>query len=242
MEELLLNNEQSQHEQKQMEELNQVIYENNRFRRARTEEARNIRKTALLNAAKVIFFENGYKNTTIKDITDKAGVSIGTFYLYFDNKLTIYKNVLYEGILQLEEHLRNSVKSYDPDKESASTLLKVLAKAYIDFYIINPEYFDIIAVLNITEDELRENHSRISREIHIKARDILRFIESIIRLGKQKKEFLTENTSAAATGIWALLEGILILNQRNNLTLLRQDLYSLVEFSVNTFLNGLKSK
>jgi len=162
--------------------------------------------------------------------------------LYFDNKLTIYKNVLFEGILQLEQQLRNSVKSYDPHKESAEFLLKILAKSYVDFYVQNPEYFDIIAVLNLSEEELRENHSRISREIHVKARDVLRFIESIIRLGKQKKEFMVENSGAAATGIWALLEGILILNHRNNLTLLKQDLYQLVEFSVNVFIAGLKVK
>ncbi|GIX41086.1 MAG: hypothetical protein KatS3mg129_0819 [Leptospiraceae bacterium] len=235
MEETIIDNNKNQ-------DLIKSIQENNLFKRARTEEARNIRKQALLDAAKTIFFENGYKNTTIKDITDRAGVSIGTFYLYFDNKLTIYKNVLFEGILQLEKQLRDSVKSFDPDEVSASHLLKTLAKAYIDFYLYNPEYFDIIAVLNITEDELRENHSRISREIHIKARHILRFIESIIRLGKQKKEFHIENTGAAATGIWALLEGILILDHRKNLTLLKQDLYQLVDFSVSSYLEGLKIK
>ena len=241
MEERVVQN-QTFNEIESQEQIQKTIQENNLFRRARTEETRNIRKTALLNAAKIIFFENGYKNTTIKDITDKAGVSIGTFYLYFDNKLTIYKNVLFEGILQLEQQLRNSVKSYDTDKESAEFLLKILAKSYVDFYVQNPEYFDIIAVLNLSEEELRENYSRISREIHVKARDVLRFIESIIRLGKQKKEFMVENSGAAATGIWALLEGILILNHRNNLTLLKQDLYQLVEFSVNVFIAGLKVK
>jgi len=241
MEERVIQN-QTFNESESQEQIQKTIQENNLFRRARTEEARNIRKTALLNAAKIIFFENGYKNTTIKDITDKAGVSIGTFYLYFDNKLTIYKNVLFEGILQLEQQLRNSVKSYDTDKESAEFLLKILAKSYVDFYVQNPEYFDIIAVLNLSEEELRENYSRISREIHVKARDVLIFIESIIRLGKQKKEFMVENSGAAALGIWALLEGILILNHRNNLTLLKQDLYQLVEFSVNVFIAGLKVK
>jgi AcrR family transcriptional regulator len=164
MEERVIQN-QTFNEIESQEQIQKTIQENNLFRRARTEEARNIRKTALLNAAKIIFFENGYRNTTIKDITDKAGVSIGTFYLYFDNKLTIYKNVLFEGILQLEQQLRNSVKSYVPDKESAEFLLKILAKSYVDFYVQNPEYFDIIAVLNLSEEELRENHSRISREI-----------------------------------------------------------------------------
>lgn len=210
------------------------------FKRARTDEARNLRKNNLLKAAKEIFFENGYKNTSIKDITDRANVSIGTFYLYFENKLEIYKNVLYDGILLLEEHLRNSVKSLDPDTTPAKELLKNLAKAYIDFYLKNPEYFDIIAVLNLTEDELKENHNKLSMEIHIKARDILRFIESIIRLGKQKKEFKVENPAASATGIWGLLEGILILQKRNNLTLLKQDLKQLLEFSFDTFVQGLK--
>ncbi len=217
-----------------------TIDKSNNFKRARTEEARNLRKNILLKAAKEIFFENGYKNTSIKDITDRANVSIGTFYLYFENKIEIYKNVLYEGILILETHLRNSVKNLDSDKVSAEFLLKSLTRAYVDFYLKNPEYFDIIAVLNLTEDELKENHNKLSMEIHKKARDILKFIESIIRLGKQKKELKVENTSAAATSIWGLLEGILILYKRNNLTLLKQNLDQLIEFSFNTFIKGLK--
>ncbi|MFN3603323.1 MAG: TetR/AcrR family transcriptional regulator [Leptonema sp. (in: bacteria)] len=214
--------------------------EQTHFKRARTEEARNLRRNILLNSAKQIFFENGYKNTTIKDITDRANVSIGTFYLYFENKLEIYKNVLYEGIQKLENYLRNSIKNLDPDRESAEILLKALAKSYIDFYLKNPEYFDIIAVLNLTEEELRENHKRISKEIHIKARQIIRFIESIIRLGKQKKEFNVEDTAAAAMGIWSILEGILILENRKNLTLLNLELNRLLEFSLNIFIKGFK--
>ena len=44
------------------------------------------KKDELLEAALALFFENGYENTSIRQITDKVGCEVGLFYYYFKNK------------------------------------------------------------------------------------------------------------------------------------------------------------
>ncbi len=212
---------------------------NSSFKRARTEQAREQRRNVILDAARSTFFEKGYQNATIKEITDRAGLSIGTFYLYFEDKVDVYKCVLLEGIGLLEKHLRQSVAAAAVD--SSTEKLRIVARAYLDFYRQNPEYFDIIAILNLTEQELRENRSRISREIDRKARDVIKFVQAVVREGILRHEFPINDSGAAATGLWAILDGILVLFHRRNLTLLKQDLDRLAENSIDYFIEGMKA-
>lgn len=48
---------------------------------------------ALVTAAAAAFIEGGYDATGTPDIAAKAGVSVGTFYRYFDDKQQIYVEV-----------------------------------------------------------------------------------------------------------------------------------------------------
>jgi AcrR family transcriptional regulator len=47
----------------------------------------------ILEAARSLFAEKGYESTTIADIALKAGIAVGTVYLYFHNKHEIYTAV-----------------------------------------------------------------------------------------------------------------------------------------------------
>src|SRR5438552_17854177 len=53
------------------------------------------RKTyeALVEAATACFLEAGYDATGTPDIADRAGVSVGTFYRYFEDKKQAYLEV-----------------------------------------------------------------------------------------------------------------------------------------------------
>ena len=44
------------------------------------------KRLLILNAAAEAFSERGYYETSIRDITERAGVSAGTFYIYYKNK------------------------------------------------------------------------------------------------------------------------------------------------------------
>jgi AcrR family transcriptional regulator len=50
-------------------------------------------RTRLLDAAKQIFEENGFLNARVSDIAERAGLSHGSFYHYFDSKEQIFREV-----------------------------------------------------------------------------------------------------------------------------------------------------
>lgn len=60
-------------------------------RRART-------RADLLIAARKVFATRGYHDATITEITEEAGVGVGTFYLHFRDKEAIFTTVLEEGL------------------------------------------------------------------------------------------------------------------------------------------------
>jgi len=59
----------------------------------------------LLRAAETIFGEKGYEHASIADITRKSGVALGTFYVYFPDKQSIFVEVVDE----LGERLRRLI-------------------------------------------------------------------------------------------------------------------------------------
>ncbi|NMG45990.1 TetR family transcriptional regulator [Aromatoleum toluvorans] len=65
-------------------------------RRRRRKEARPQELTA---AALSLFVEKGFAATRLDDIAERAGVSKGTLYLYFDSKDALFKAVIQEGVV-----------------------------------------------------------------------------------------------------------------------------------------------
>lgn len=71
------------------------------LRRPRTRKAQATRQRQL-DAAEALFGEKGYYETSIADITQRANVALGTFYVYFPSKLAIFR--------ELVEHLNHRLR------------------------------------------------------------------------------------------------------------------------------------
>lgn len=48
----------------------------------------------IIEAAEIVFSKKGYNKATVKDISNEAGVSVGTIYIYFTDKKSIYDYLL----------------------------------------------------------------------------------------------------------------------------------------------------
>ena len=59
----------------------------------------------ILSAAAQEIYEKGYHNAGINDITRRAGVASGTFYVYFDSKDDLYKFLLLQCGHIIRKHL-----------------------------------------------------------------------------------------------------------------------------------------
>ena len=64
----------------------------------------------ILSAAAQEIYEKGYHNAAINDITRRAGVASGTFYVYFDSKDDLYKFLLLQCSHMIRKHLNHAVR------------------------------------------------------------------------------------------------------------------------------------
>lgn len=61
---------------------------------ARVSKAPEVRRQELVEAAKALFMDQGYEQTTVSDIVRRIGVAQGLFYYYFNSKQDVFFTVM----------------------------------------------------------------------------------------------------------------------------------------------------
>jgi AcrR family transcriptional regulator len=101
----------------------------------RATQKRDERRGQLLAAAREIFGELGYHVATVDDITRRAGVAKGTFYLYYSEKKEIYYDLVrtfFQHIMDIGASVAHEVHTpaefYARSEAAATRLLQVFAE------------------------------------------------------------------------------------------------------------------
>ncbi|MEE8885852.1 MAG: TetR/AcrR family transcriptional regulator [Eubacteriales bacterium] len=100
------------------------------------------RKKQLVDAALELFDQNGYANTKISDITEKAGTSKGLFYHYFKSK----DDILYEILDRVDECIRECNDIEDAIDSLTLFTERLLSYPYYEGYVppIRVYFFSMI--------------------------------------------------------------------------------------------------
>jgi AcrR family transcriptional regulator len=117
--------------------------------------ARGLRtRNKLLEAAEETFGEAGFHATSIGDITRRASVALGTFYVYFDSKDEVFR--------ALVTHMGEMTRSWIAERVvDASDRLDAEYKglvAYIDFARAHPNLYRIIEEAQFVAPEAYKAH------------------------------------------------------------------------------------
>lgn len=96
-------------------------------------EIRDKRKQQIKDAAFKVFLEKGYQQTRIQDITTEAGISTGTFYLYYKDKRELFMDTV-------DDVIRNTMTTVEEAVKRESDVLAGAAAA-VRFYMENYNYF-----------------------------------------------------------------------------------------------------
>lgn len=83
-------------------------------RSVRAEAQRERRREEILRAASTLFSQKGYHATSVADVIAAAGISRGTFYLYFDNKDSLFLDLMEQFI----QRIMDVVEVVDPSGEN----------------------------------------------------------------------------------------------------------------------------
>ena len=113
-------------------------------RSARAEARRGRRRDAILRAASALFSRQGYHSTSVADVIAAAGISRGTFYLYFDNKDSLFL----ELIEQFVQRIISVVEVVDPSGPDPTQRIYENVRRVVDVVFDNGD----LTVLVLRED------------------------------------------------------------------------------------------
>jgi AcrR family transcriptional regulator len=81
------------------------------------------KKDAIYSCAKELFSEKGFKNTNVPDITEKAGIATGTFYLYYVSKEQLFMEIFLEENQKLKVSIMTDL---DTDREPLQVIQEMM--------------------------------------------------------------------------------------------------------------------
>lgn len=90
--------------------------------------------TRILDAAEVLFAENGFAGTSARDITSSAGCNVASINYYFTGKDNLYKQVCKRRLNALRDFRINSINDYmaqSPEDISLEGLLYNFSRAFL---------------------------------------------------------------------------------------------------------------
>lgn len=94
----------------------------------------------ILSAAVQLIYEKGYYGANIGDITKLAGVATGTFYVYFESKLSLYRYLIMQVGHSIRKELSMKVRNCKTRREAE----RVGMRAWIEYVIAHPYVYNIV--------------------------------------------------------------------------------------------------
>lgn len=166
----------------------------------RREREKERMRLLILKAAMKLFLEEGYESVLLRKIADKIEYSPATVYNYFKDKdeiLYTLHNIAFE---KFYEELSKSNRIKNPLER-----LKKLGKLYINFALNNPQYYDLMFIMN---SPIRKVLSEEDWTVGLKSFQLIKdCVTDCINEGYFKKG----NPDTAAFSMWSYVHGIVSL-------------------------------
>ena len=130
-------------------------------------------RARLVAAAKEIFEENGFLDARISDIAERAGLSHGSFYHYFESKEEIFREVAYAVGDQLSAPLGEVV--LDPESEaSPQDRIRQAIRMHLESYRKEARIMGVIEQVSRYDAEMREARYEQQRRYGEQVEDSIR--------------------------------------------------------------------
>jgi AcrR family transcriptional regulator len=143
------------------------------------------RRKEFITAARELFMEKGFNQTSVSDITNKLGMSHGSFFYYFKSKNDVMKEVIKDNLNYWKNFMENLVTNEDMN---ALQKMQVVFRVTIESQRTKQ---------NINEFFQKEGNAVMYREHIKKSREIViplltRIVEQGIKEGTLKVEYPRE--------------------------------------------------
>ena len=118
-------------------------------------------KNKLELAAKALFSQKGYHGTNAREIADKAGVSVGSFYSYYEDKKSIFMEIFRK---HSEDRIMEIIRNIPKDSIKAKESVYQIIKAILDANELSPEFHREAMALRYSDSEIEALYERIHKQ------------------------------------------------------------------------------
>ena len=167
------------------------------------------KKQYILETARKVFVEKGYKNVTMKDIVEACDISRGGLYLYFGSTEELLLEVLQKDAEEIDDVFSEGIT----EEESAADILTLFLKEQKK-ELLRKKNNLTMAVYEYAFENKEKKDQMMRRQFEAGVRVLEKLIESGIASG----EFYCENPKGAANNIMYVLEGMKINSQTMGIT------------------------
>lgn len=207
--------------------------------RARREREKEERRQSILRAAREVFFKRGFHRATVDNVAERAEVSKGTIYLYFESKECLLAHLLLDGLTQLSDRLGRTDISVS--SETVDERLRRLAHAYRDFFEQEPQYFRLLMAMD--RGRFQETVTpEVYQEVLRASLEVSDLAVRIIQHGVDDGLFRCYDARRAAVVLWSTLNGLLELTAHPlRREMIGVDSKSLYQSALDIFVHGLQA-
>ena len=168
------------------------------------------KKKYILDTARKVFVEKGFKNVTMKDIVEACEISRGGLYLYFDSTEQILMEVLQMEAEETDDVFTERIEQGD----TAADILTLFLKEQKRELLQKKDNLTVAVYEYFFAHGLTDKNNMLRRQFDAG----VRVIEKLIEAGISSGEFYCEDPKGAAANIMYVLEGMKINAQTFGIT------------------------
>ena len=164
----------------------------------------------ILETARKVFVEKGFKKVTMKDIVEACEISRGGLYLYFDNTNQIFLEVMKLESQEADDVFSDSIAD---DATAADILILFLKEQKKELLRKNNTLTQAIYEFYF-QDQLSRKDNILKKQFD----SAVKIMEKLIETGVDNGEFYCEDCRGMARNIMFVLEGLKISAQTIGVT------------------------
>jgi AcrR family transcriptional regulator len=170
-------------------------------------------RNSILAEAKRLFFEKGYDHASIRNIAEHIDYSVGTIYLHFKDKDSIFHALQGQGFAILLEKMQVLESVAHPFER-----LKAMGVVYLDYAKKNPEFYDLMFIIRAPMNCVEENEGWQG------GMRTFNYLINIVKECQDIGHFLAhKDPETLAYTIWAAVHGIAALKIRNRIRVVSEE-------------------
>ncbi|MBQ4537528.1 MAG: TetR/AcrR family transcriptional regulator [Lachnospiraceae bacterium] len=164
----------------------------------------------ILETARKVFMEKGFKKVTMKDIVEACDISRGGLYLYFESTSQIFLEVLRMESQEDDDVFSGSIA----EDATAADILLLFLKEQKKELLRKSDNLTQATYEFYFENQLPKKENILKKQFD----SAVKIIEQLIENGVENGEFLCEDCKGTARNIMFVLEGLKISAQTIGVT------------------------